>query len=134
MDWLFCEGIIFNVLPDDEIVKKIADSDSKIQTLACLNYLEHEPEKENVALWGIIISLIVGVAGWSLEQYSTTIFDLLPWLKDIAGEEGSILLVVWLGVVILLATIWFTSRINQHIESIAAWASSWSIAIKEYKP
>lgn len=142
MDWLFDHGIVFDILPDDESVKEIADQGQTVQALACLTYLEHEPEKENIPLLGILFTLMVGVGGLALDHFlpenfldllSEALLDILPAaISATAGNEPIFFLAATLLIVGLLILVGAISKKNYAIRGIAAWANSWSTAIKAY--
>lgn len=137
MDWLFDRGIVFDILPNDETVEKIVRSDEKIKTLACLTYLEHEPEQENIPLWQIIFTLLVGAGGYTAAKlFSSSPVTVLireGTVIAVGGETGLgaelAFLFIFLG--IALSIVLATFHINRHGKHIAAWANSWSTAIKE---
>lgn len=119
MDWLFNQGIVFDILPDDRTVMEVAKSKTKIQTLACLTYLEREPEQENISLWNVTIPVLTAAGGFAV----ATLLD-----PPLAVPLGA------LGLITLLIFIFLTSRKNYHSKHIAAWSHSWLTAIKEYSP
>ena len=116
MDWLFDQGIVFDILPDDTTARKIATSSKRIQALACLTYLENEPDQESIPMWHIVSVILVGAGGYA----AVNIFD-----STVVGA---------IGLAVLLMVLLVTFEINRHTKNIAAWANSWSTAIKECSP
>lgn len=114
-DWLFDHGIVFDILPDTKIVKEIAQSDLRTQILACLAYLEHKPAQENMAAWGVLGAVTVGL--FTTSEFFT-IHNAIPWivLSFFAFFLGMIVLAI---------------RDIYHAKLIAAWAASWRSAITE---
>lgn len=203
MEWLHERKIVFDILPDDKTAEEVANSSFRIQALACLTYLEAEPEKESISLWQIAVTLLSGAFGFILARApsilsrfqapdSEAIDEALETADseaiekaletadseavetaletadsevlgaafksanretiELAVESGSIealkpalktsdyvaveLIVIApvLAFVLSLALVWMINRKNNHIRVIAAWAKSWSTAIKEFKP
>lgn len=127
MDWLFDHGIVFNMLPDSKVVKEIVDSDLRTQILACLTFLEHKPEQESASYWRIFFTILLASISFILGQTWPSEAPILEALQTPAVISSMIIIAVTLVLIILVAAE------NRNARSVAAWAISWSTAIKEYK-
>ena len=130
MDWLFDQGIVFDILPNDDTVGKIATS-NRIQALACLTYLEHEPDQEHPAIWQIIFTLLAGVFGFVTAEILGE-DDIAVEIFGVPISAGGLIAFGSLGLGLALIVLLVTFHINRHTKHIAAWANSWSTAIREY--
>lgn len=127
MDWLYRHKIVFDVLPEDEIccLETIATTPSlRIKALGNLTYLENEPNKEEIGALPIILTL-ASIALGTLLGVEGQADDPSPGLPMATG--------VALAVIFVLLALMSILRKNSRISSIAAWAKSWSAAIREYK-
>lgn len=128
MDWLFDHGIVFNMFPDSKVVKEIVDSDLRTQILACLTFLEHKPEQESASYWRMFFTILLASISFILGQTWPSEAPLLEALQTPSVIWSMIIIAVTLLLIILVAAE------NRNAKSVAAWALSWSTAIKEYEP
>lgn len=125
LNWLYSNHIVFNLLPNEIVVRHLArDTSLKTKALGSLDYLAEEPEKENIAVVPIVftaIALVVRVLIPSPAENSDQNFDLavLP-----------IILFIPLALFLLLRA----SHRNYRVAAVAAWAKSWSTAIRDFRP
>lgn len=122
MDWLFNQGIVFDVLPDDYSIEKVINSGNKTQTLACLTYLENEPEQGIISIWQLLMTLFMSPGAFIIAYLFGTVN------ATVGVVVGAI------TIAILLIFVFFANNKNYHIRIVAAWANSWSTAIKEFQP
>ena len=128
MDWLYRHKIVFDVLPEEEMccLAHIATTPSlRRKALGNLTYLENEPNKETIGVLPFIFTLasfglggLLGVGG----QADDPLFGL------------PVAIVLALFSLFFLVALWLILQKNSRISSIAAWAKSWKVAIKEYAP
>jgi len=115
------------MLPDATIVREIAESDLKTQILACLTFLEHKPEQESASYWRIFFTILLASVSFILGNTWPSETPFLEALQTPVAKWSLGIIAVTLLLLILVAAE------NRHAKSVAAWAISWSTAIKEYK-
>ena len=128
MDWLYRHKIVFDVLPENEIccLETIATTPSlRRKALGNLTYLENEPDKEVIGALPIVLTIISFIVGGLLGAGGQ---------PDDPGISALISIVLAIFGAIVLGTLWLILKKNSRISSIAAWAKSWIVAIREYTP
>ena len=122
MDWLREQDIVFDVLPDERTLEELSTSGNELQALGCLTYLENEPRSEHIPLLDIVTSVTLTLIGVVIGAVSIEFINI---------QVATYIALGWF--LILLGALLLVSKKNSHIRNIAAWANSWSTAIKEYR-
>lgn len=162
IDWLYDQGIVFDVLPNHDTVREIAEKNIKTQALACLTYLEHEPEQEFPSIWQLMFGLAGGGIGFLVAQLfdndttqeteeeeedaqdpdeennpqATEADDTVSVGPIEVPQEVFFIVAVVLGValfIIALLILLAVFKINRNSKHIAAWANSWKTALRDYE-
>lgn len=154
--WLRRNHVVFNLLPEMKRIEAIEkDPAKKITALGCLDYLGEDADAASgaflpqvialfvgcIALVGFLFSqvqkvseaqgAVIGVAGNGVEESARRTLDIV---SDNLENALVIFTIFGVAIVVTLLGLLVMQICRYRSSCVAAWATAWAKAIREFKP